>query len=252
MAEYRHNRHAVTRAMRASGVVVVMNADHIVTPEHMVTTMWQVYRAGYVAEVTFRIDAGILAEGMSELRSRRQSEHDAGRRFILGVGSIIDSDELDQAVELGFDLLVGPGNMVTGGVDPGPRLLSIQNLGIAVAPAVFSPTELQYMLRNDVGFEPDAIKVFPAGAHGAKGIADLLAPYARERYAGRIVMPTGAVDYETGPQLADAISKRGFSPVLGMSAPLALVRDRKAPGNAEVIRESLAAFASRFPRPTTP
>jgi 2-keto-3-deoxy-6-phosphogluconate aldolase len=223
-----------------------MNADHVKTPEHMVTTMNRVYEAGYVPEVTFRIDAGILREGMAELRRRRNAEAAHGRLFVLAVGSIIDTDELEQAVELGFDLLVGPGNMVTGGREPAETLKAIQEAGIAVAPAVFTPSELQYMLHNRHGFEPDVIKIFPARTLGSKGISDLLAPYAREKYHGKLVMPTGAVDEQTGPQFHAAICKRGFTPILGMSAPLALVSERKQPGNAEVIAESLEQFARQF------
>jgi len=59
-------------------------------------------------------------------------------------------------------------------------------------------------------------------------------------------MPTGAVDYETGPQYIEAIRKRNYTPVLGMSAPLALVRDRKKPGDVATIRESLETFERKF------
>jgi 2-keto-3-deoxy-6-phosphogluconate aldolase len=246
MAEYTPDRARTDATLRKSGIVVVMNADHVQTADHMVTTVLQVYAAGYVPEVTFRIAAGILREGMSELRRRRQEEFRQGRTLVLGVGSIVDSQELDEAVELGFDLLVGPGNMVSGGADPGLELAAVQRQGIAVAPAVLSPSELQYMLCNAHGFEPDAIKVFPAGVHGPKGLSDLLAPYARERHRGKIIMPTGAVNYETGPEFVRAIRSRGFVPVLGMSAPLALVSQRKEPGNSDLIAESLRGFAERF------
>ncbi len=45
------------------------------------------------------------------------------------------------------------------------------------APAVFTPTEINYFLERAEGLTPDAIKVFPARSHGPKGIADLLAPF---------------------------------------------------------------------------
>ena len=69
MADYKKDRSRVDAAMRKSGVVVVMNKNHVKNPEHMVTTMWEVYQAGYVAECTFRIDKGILAEAMQEIQS---------------------------------------------------------------------------------------------------------------------------------------------------------------------------------------
>ena len=101
-------------------------------------------------------------------------------------------------------------------------------------------------IEREDGLEPDAIKVFPARSHGPKGVSDLLAPYVRERHNGRIIMPTGAVDFETGPQYQEVISKRGYTPVLGMSAPLGLVTERKKPGDLDTIREALAVFREKF------
>ena len=48
MAGYRKDRAGVDRALRSSGVVVVMTRKHVKTPEHMVTTMWEVYQAGLI------------------------------------------------------------------------------------------------------------------------------------------------------------------------------------------------------------
>ncbi len=245
MAEYQRDRKRVDEVVRNAGVVVVMNKDHVKTPEHMVTTMTEVYAAGLVAEITFRIEEGILREGMQEL-VRRRAEMPPDKPFILGVGSVINPAELEAAIEMGFDMIVAPAN-VMGGHGVGKDFIRIaQEANIFSAPAVFTPTELNYFLERDDGLEPDAIKVFPARSHGPKGVSDLLAPFARERHNGKIVMPTGAVDYETGPQYQAAINKRGFTPVLGMSAPLALVRDGKKPGDLETIKQSLEEFKSRF------
>ena len=114
------------------------------------------------------------------------------------------------------------------------------------APAIFTPSELQYFIERPDGLEPDAIKVFPAGSHGPSGIKSLLAPYVRERHFGRIIMPTGGVDYETGPKYQEAISANGFTPVLGMSAPLKLVEKEGKPGDVETIRSSLVNFSQKF------
>ena len=245
MSDYQRARSRVDAALRKSGIVVVMNKDHVKCPEHMVTTMIEVYKAGLVAEITFRIDEAILREGMQELVKQR-AECPVDDPFVLGVGSVINPGELDAAIEMGFDMIVAPAN-VMGGYGEGKEFVRLAHeANIFAAPAVFTPTEFGYFLERDDTLEPDAFKVFPARTHGPKGISDLLAPYARARHQGRIIMPTGAVDFVTGPQHQEVISKRGFTPVLGMSAPLALVRDRKAPGDVDVIRESLEDFNSRF------
>lgn len=245
MAEYRRDRTRVDAALRKSGVCVVMNKSHVETPEHMVTTMMAVHEAGYVAEVTFRIEEGILREAMQELVKVRANAS-AGRPFVLGVGSVINPAELCAAIEMGFDMVVAPAN-VMGGCGEGCEFVRIaHDADVFAAPAVFTPTELGYFIERDDGLEPDAVKIFPARSHGPKGLSDLLAPYVRDRHKGRIVMPTGAVDYETGPQYVEVISKRGFFPVLGMSAPLKLVADEKRPGDAETVGRSLDEFKARF------
>jgi len=229
MSDYQRDRARVDSALRKSGIVVVMNKDHVKSPQDMITTMTEVYKAGLVAEITFRND-----------------ESPEDNRFILAVGSVINPKELHAAIEMGFDMIVAPAN-VMGGHGEGKEFVKVTRAAdIFSAPAVFTPTEFQYFLERDDGLEPDAFKIFPARSHGPKGISDLLAPFARERHKGRIIMPTGAVDFETGPQHQEAISKRGFTPVLGMSAPLALVRDRKMPGDVDTIRESLASFKAKF------
>lgn len=246
MSGYTRDRTRVDAALRRSGVIVVMNKSHITTPEHMVTTMKAVYETGFVAEVTFRIEEEILREAMAGLLPL-QAEAPADNPFILGVGSVINPAELDAAIEMGFDLVVAPAD-VMGGYGEGKDFVRIaREAGIFTAPAVFTPTELGYFLERDDGLEPDAIKIFPARTHGPSGVSDLLAPFARARHRDRIMIPTGAVNAETGPKYREAISKRGFTPVLGMSAPLQAVVDAKMPGDLDLVRQSLADFKDSFP-----
>ncbi len=242
---YKKDRNKVREALLKSGVVVVMNKKHIQKPEHLVTTMKEVYDAGLVAETTFRIDPGILREGMQELVKMRDMLSDE-RPFVLGCGSIINPKELEEAIKMGFDMIVAPGN-VMGGYGEGIEFIKItRQENIFSAPAILSPTELQYFIERPDGLEPDAVKVFPAGVHGPSGIGGLLAPYVRERHEGKIIMPTGGVNFETGPKFQEAISKAGYTPVLGMSAPLSYVEKQGKPGDVETIRESLRLFKDKY------
>jgi 2-keto-3-deoxy-6-phosphogluconate aldolase len=245
MPEYKRDRARVDAALRKSGIVVVMNRDHVKKAEDLVTTMWEVYQFGYVAECTFRIDAGLIEEAMQELVKRR-AQAPADRPFMLGVGSVINPQELESAIVMGFDMIVAPAN-VMGGYGEGVEFVRIAHqAGVFAAPAILTPTELQYFIERKDGLEPDCVKIFPAGVHGPSGVADLLAPYVRDRHKGRIVMPTGGVNAETGPGFQESISKRGYFPVLGMSSPLALVGKAKRPGDVGTIRQSLAEFKEKF------
>ncbi len=67
MTQYTKNAGRVDSTIRNSGVVVVMNKKHVTNPQDMITTMWEVYKAGFIAECTFRIDKAILKEAMQEL-----------------------------------------------------------------------------------------------------------------------------------------------------------------------------------------
>lgn len=245
MAEYNRDRNRVDKAIRKSGVVVVMNKKHVEKPEHMVTTMWEIYQAGYLAECTFRIDQDILAEAMQELTKRR-AECPEDNPFVLGVGSVINPAELEAAIEMGFDMIVAPAN-VMGGYGKGKEFVKIcRDANVFSAPAVFTPTELQYFIERPDGLEPDAVKVFPANSHGPSGIKGLLAPYVRQRHNKRIIMPTGGVNCETGPKYQEAILANGYAPVLGMSAPLKLVEQEQKPGDVETIHRSLTAFREKM------
>lgn len=242
---YQRDRSRVDKVLRKSRIVVVMNKKHVKKPEHMITTMREVYLAGYVAETTFRIDEGILREAMQELTKIRANCPESNP-FILGIGSVINPKELEAAIEMGFDMIVAPAN-VMGGYGEGKEFVRLtREANVFSAPAVFTPSELQYFIERDDGLEPDAIKIFPAETYGPNGIKALLAPYARERHSNRIIMPTGGVDHETGPKYIEAITSNGFTPVLGMSAPLKLVEIEGKPGDVETIRKSLSDFNQKF------
>ena len=246
MSGFQRNRKLIDAAIRSSGIVVVMNASHIKTAEHAVTTMQAVYEAGYVAEITFRIEADLLREAMAELTKLRAAAA-ADKPFVLGVGSVINPAELEAAIEMGFDMIVAPAN-VMGGYGQGCDCVRIARAeNIFCCPAVFSPTELNYFLERDDGLEPDGIKIFPARSHGPEGVSDFLAPYARPRHKDKIIMPTGAVNFETGPKYRQVITKRGFTPILGMSSPLQLVVDRDKPGDLDTILESIEDFRQKLP-----
>ena len=113
MAEYKRDPARVEKALREKGVVVVMGKDHARKPEDVINSVKAIYEAGYVAEVTFRIEEGILREAMSELTLIR-AKSDPDDPMILGVGSVISPKELESATEMGFDMIVSPDSGMGG------------------------------------------------------------------------------------------------------------------------------------------
>lgn len=248
MAEYTRDPKRVDALLRKVGVVVVMGRDHAKTAEHVVNTVQGIYQAGLIAEVTFRIPEPILKEAMVELRTRRQACFDQtpDRPMLLGVGSVINPKELEAAIQMGFDMIVGPDSGMGGIREPKEFVKMVREARCFGVPGTFSPGEFAYFLEREDGLEPDGIKIFNASVYGPSGVGALLAPYQRERHNGKMVMPTGGVNLKTGAGFQEQIAKRGFCPVLGMSAPLELVTERKKLGDPDTVRESLEKFKADF------
>jgi len=245
MAAYERDPARVDRILRKKGVVVVMNKAHARKPEDAINTVKAIYEAGYVAEVTFRIEEGILREAMSELM-RMRAESDPNDPLILGVGSIINPRELESAIKMGFDMAVSPDSGMGGFREKIDFVRMTREAKVFGAPAGFTPSELSYWIERDDGLVPDAVKIFNSSVYGPKNLGGLLAPYQRDRHAGRIIMPTGGVDRKTGGEFQMNILRYGFFPVLGMSDPLSLVSEKKMPGDPDVLRESLQRFKAEF------
>lgn len=250
---YTRDPSRVDKALREKGIVVVMARDYARNAQDVVNTIQAIYEAGYVAEVTFRIPEGIVREAMAELRQRRAEtvKTRPGDPMLLGVGSIINPRELEAAIEMGFDMIVGPDSGMGGCREPIEFVRMVRAAKVFGVPGSFSPSEFSYFLEREDGLEPDGIKIFNASIYGPSGIGALLAPYQRDRHKGKMIMPTGGVNLKTGASFQEQISKRGFFPVLGMSSPLELVLERKKPGDMDTLRESLQKFKEEF-KPYTP
>lgn len=248
MGQYTRDPKRVEALLRERGVVVVMGRDHAKTAEHVINTVLGIYEAGLIAEVTFRIPEPILKEAMGELRKRREEAAATApdKPMLLGVGSVINPKELDAAIEMGFDMIVGPDSGMGGIRERIDFVKIVRSAKCFGVPGAFSPSEFAYFLEREDGLEPDGIKIFNASVYGPSGVGALLAPYQRDRHNGKMVMPTGGVNVKTGAGFQEQIAKRGFTPVLGMSAPLELVAERKKLGDPDTVRESLAKFKAEF------
>lgn len=227
---------------------MVIGRDHARNAQDVINTVKAIYDVGYVAEVTFRIPEGILKEAMAELTEMRAEslKTNPDDPIMLGVGSVINPRELEMAIELGFDIIVGPDTGMGGYGEPREAGRMTRAANVFHIPGTFSPSEFAYYLERDDGLEPDGIKIFNASVYGPSGVGGLLAPYQRERHNGKIINPTGGVNAKTGPGFQGQILKRGFFPVLGMSYPLNLVSERKKPGDVDTLRESLQKFKEEF------
>ena len=250
---YQRDPKRVEAALRKKGIIVVMGRGHARNARDLVNTVRAIYEAGYVAEVTFRIPEGILKEAMSELQAMRAESFNSrpDDPMVLGVGSVINPHELETAIELGFDMIVGPDSGMGGFREKIDSVRMTRAANIFHIPGTFSPSEFAYFLERDDGLEPNGIKIFNSSVYGPSGVGGLLAPYQRERHKRKIINPTGGVNAKTGAGFQEQILRYDFFPVLGMSYPLQLVTERKKPGDMDTLRESLQSFKEEF-RPYRP
>lgn len=150
-------------------------------------------------------------ERLPELLARYGDDAD------IGVGTVVDGDQLDAAVQAGAHYLVTP---VT---DPDLVAAAIAG-GVPIVPGGLTPTELFGAWRGGAA----AVKIFPANVVGPGYLKDLRGPFP-----GIAAVPSGGVDLAGAEAWlaagAAAVSVGG--PLLGdalRGGDLAALRDRTA------------------------
>lgn len=107
-----------------------------------------------------------------------------GEDLLLGVGSVTEPRQVDDAVDAGAQFVVGP-------VLVPEVVMAARSRDVVVIPGAYTPTEI--FQAHTLG--ADVIKVFPASVGGPEYFKALLAPMPLLK-----LMPTGGVDLATaGP-----------------------------------------------------
>ncbi len=131
-----------------------------------------------VAEVTFRTDCAAEA-----IKSMKENFPD----MILGAGTVLNTEQVDAAIEAGAEFIVTPGFN---------RKVTEYCVGknIPILPGCVTPSEIEMALE----FGLTQLKFFPAAQFGGlKTINALCAPYTMVKF-----MPTGGVTLENLPEFA--------------------------------------------------
>lgn len=130
------------------------------------------------AEITFR-----TAAARDAIREMKKKEN-----MLVGAGTVLTTDQVDEAVEAGAEFIVSPGF--------NKKIVHYcREKEITIIPGVCTPTEVEMALEEGV----EAVKFFPAEAAGGIAmIKAISAPYGNVRF-----MPTGGITMEN---LADYLS----------------------------------------------
>jgi 2-dehydro-3-deoxyphosphogluconate aldolase/(4S)-4-hydroxy-2-oxoglutarate aldolase len=166
-----------------------------------------------VAEVTFR-----TAAAESAIRAMAKD-----KEITLGAGTVLQPDQVDQALAAGATYIVTPGFNAK-------VVRRCREKGVPVFPGVATPTEIQMALDEGV----DIVKFFPAESLGGiKALKAIAAPYSMVRF-----IPTGGINLE---KLADYLAFKAVVAVGGswMVSPELL----KARNFAEITRLAAEAVA---------
>jgi len=170
-----------------------------------------------VAEVTFRTAAA--RDSIKAMSARGD--------ILVGAGTVLTAEQVDQAVEAGASYVVSPG-LSRAVVE------RCQELGVLALAGAVTATEIQAAL--ELGLT--TVKFFPAGTSGgAPAIKALAAPFGQVSF-----VPTGGV----GPKnLADYLALANVAAVGGSwMCPRDLVTAGNFAGITALTREAVALAAS--------
>lgn len=165
---------SIKEVMTTSPVMPVMVINHV---EHAVPLAKALVAGGLkVLEITLRTPAAL-----ESIRRIKAEVPDA----IVGAGTIINTQTLDQAIEAGAQFIVSPG--IT------PSLLDASlSCGVPVLPGVITPSEVMRLLEKGI----TAMKFFPAeAAGGIPMLKSIGGPLPQVTFC-----PTGGVNPKNAPE----------------------------------------------------
>ncbi|WP_456286035.1 bifunctional 4-hydroxy-2-oxoglutarate aldolase/2-dehydro-3-deoxy-phosphogluconate aldolase [Microbacterium sp. JZ70] len=119
----------------------------------------------------------------------------------LGVGTVVDREQLRRAAEAGADYIVTP-------ITSSALLAEAAHVRVPFVPGGLTPTELE----SSWSAGASAVKIFPAGQVGAGYVKDLRGPFPDMQ-----VVPSGGVDRDSAAEWlrAGAVAVSVGGPLLG-------------------------------------
>jgi len=135
-----------------------------VSPEKMIPLVEALYLGGIeLVEVTFNHESKVTIE--ETLNSLTLIHKEFGKKIGLGVGTVLSTDQVEQAVNAGAEYIISPNTDID-------VIRKTKELGKISIPGAFTPTEIVAAYSAGADF----VKLFPAGILGVQYIKAILAP----------------------------------------------------------------------------
>jgi 2-dehydro-3-deoxyphosphogluconate aldolase/(4S)-4-hydroxy-2-oxoglutarate aldolase len=156
------------RTILDTGIVAIVRSD---SPAGLVETVRALAAGGVRAiEVTMTTPGALAAIAAAAGQ--------AGGQFVIGAGSVLDSESARAAILAGAEFLVAPNTDVS-------TIAMAKRYGKVVCPGALTPTEVVTAWQAGA----DLVKIFPASFTGPAHIRALAGPLPQVRF-----MPVGGVD----------------------------------------------------------
>lgn len=172
------DRHAIAQQLSDAGVFAIVRTDGPVP----LTEMAEALLAGGVRAIEFTMTT---PGALTMIRQLRES---LGERMLVGVGTVLDAPNVEQAVAAGAQFTVSP-------ILSREVIAASHAADVPVACGAYTPNECQHA--HQCG--SDFVKLFPADQLGADYVKALRAPLPHLR-----IIPTGGVTAQTAPALIRA------------------------------------------------
>ena len=168
LASVSPDKAAVVARIKAEGAVAIIRTDSI---ERALNAAQAVIAGGFrIIEITFS-----FREASKAIAKLTESNEDD---LLIGAGTILDRQQVHEAVEAGAKFLVSP-CVLPDVID------AAQELGVAIIPGAFTPTEI--FTAHSLG--ADIVKIFPAIKFGPEYLKTVRGPLPNIP-----IMPTSGVD----------------------------------------------------------
>jgi 2-dehydro-3-deoxyphosphogluconate aldolase/(4S)-4-hydroxy-2-oxoglutarate aldolase len=173
------SKQEVLKSLKEIGVVAVIRADN---PADLIEVGRALDEGGVKhIEITMTVPGalGVIEKAVSTLKDLN---------VCIGAGTILDAETARLAILAGAGYIVSPVFR--------PAVVDMcKRYSVAVMPGAMTPTEALDAWEAGA----DVVKIFPAGVGGPQFFKDLKGPLPHVE-----IMPTGAVNFQTGPQFIKA------------------------------------------------